>query len=103
MTVASYVLAGLLAGISGIFLAFYTNSISLQSRQLLRALRHRRCRAGRMPPAGIPSSLNFAVLGAVILIGVLADQIIKQRRQGNAQPGKLVRQPSRSSLSQSAR
>jgi ribose transport system permease protein len=28
---------------------------------------------------GIPSSLNFAVMGAVILAGVIADQIIKQR------------------------
>ena len=30
---------------------------------------------------GIPSSLNFAVMGAVILIGVLADQYLVQRRQ----------------------
>ena len=29
---------------------------------------------------GIPSSLNFAVMGAVILIGVLADQYLAQRR-----------------------
>ncbi len=28
---------------------------------------------------GIPSSLNFAVMGAVVLIGVLADQLFKQR------------------------
>lgn len=28
---------------------------------------------------GIPSSLNFAVMGAVVLIGVLADQIIQKR------------------------
>ena len=28
---------------------------------------------------GIPSSLNFAVMGAVILLGVIADQILKQR------------------------
>ncbi len=28
---------------------------------------------------GIPSSLNFAVMGAVILIGVLADQYLVQR------------------------
>jgi ribose transport system permease protein len=28
---------------------------------------------------GIPSSLNFAVMGAVILLGVLADQLLKQR------------------------
>lgn len=30
---------------------------------------------------GIPSSLNFAVMGAVVLAGVLADQIIQKRRQ----------------------
>jgi ribose transport system permease protein len=29
---------------------------------------------------GIPSSLNFAVMGTVILIGVLADQQLQQRR-----------------------
>jgi ribose transport system permease protein len=29
---------------------------------------------------GIPSSLNFAVMGAVVLIGVLADQLLQQRR-----------------------
>jgi len=28
---------------------------------------------------GIPSSLNFAVMGTVILIGVLADQYLAQR------------------------
>ena len=28
---------------------------------------------------GIDSSLNFAVIGAVILIGVIADEIIKKR------------------------
>jgi ribose transport system permease protein len=30
---------------------------------------------------GIPSSLNFAVMGAVILLGVLADQQLQRRRQ----------------------
>ncbi|MCO0638240.1 ABC transporter permease, partial [Lutimaribacter sp. EGI FJ00014] len=30
---------------------------------------------------GIPSSLNFAVMGSVILIGVLVDQQFAQRRQ----------------------
>lgn len=29
---------------------------------------------------GIPSSLNFAVMGSVILIGVLADQHFTRRR-----------------------
>ena len=30
---------------------------------------------------GIPSSLNFAVMGTVILLGVLADQILQRRRK----------------------
>src|SRR5215207_9111418 len=30
---------------------------------------------------GIPSSLNFAVMGGVILLGVLADQQLQRRRQ----------------------
>jgi ribose transport system permease protein len=29
---------------------------------------------------GIPSSLNFAVMGAVVLAGVLADQVLTRRR-----------------------
>jgi ribose transport system permease protein len=38
---------------------------------------------------GIPSSLNFAVMGSVILIGVLADQqIAKYRRRHMAQGGR---------------
>lgn len=31
---------------------------------------------------GIPSSLNFAVMGAVILVGVLADQQFNHLREG---------------------
>ena len=30
---------------------------------------------------GIPSSLNFAVMGGVILIGVLVDQVLSQRKK----------------------
>ena len=30
---------------------------------------------------GIPSSLNFAVMGAVILLGVIADRELQRRRQ----------------------
>jgi ribose transport system permease protein len=30
---------------------------------------------------GIPSSLNFAVMGAVVLIGVLADQVFQRRAE----------------------
>ncbi len=28
---------------------------------------------------GIPSSLNFAVMGAVVLLGVMADQVLQRR------------------------
>jgi len=28
---------------------------------------------------GIPSSLNFAVMGAVILVGVVTDQLLRHR------------------------
>ena len=37
---------------------------------------------------GIPSSLDFAVMGAVVLIGVLADEVLKRRAKR-----KLTRQP----------
>jgi ribose transport system permease protein len=30
---------------------------------------------------GIPSSLNFAVMGAVVLVGVLADQLLQKSAQ----------------------
>lgn len=36
---------------------------------------------------GIPSSLNFAVMGSVILLGVLADQQIAKSRFGAEKPG----------------
>ncbi len=48
---------------------------------------------------GIPSSLNFAVMGTVILIGVLADQYLVQRRQraatakGRLQAGAIAGAP----------
>lgn len=103
----AYVLSGLLAGIAGILLAFYTNSISPSSHgnfyelygiaaavlggcslrggegsiigiligtALLQILQN------LVNLLGIPSSLNFAVMGAVILIGVVADQLLRQRR-----------------------
>jgi ribose transport system permease protein len=35
---------------------------------------------------GIPSSLNFAVMGGVILIGVLADQQLMRYRKSRATP-----------------
>lgn len=111
---SSYVIAGLLAGISGILFAFYTNSVSPSNHgnfyelygiaaavlggcslrggegsilgiiigtALLQVLQN------LVNLLGIPSPLNFAVMGAVVLIGVLADQCF----QGRAQK-KLVRQ-----------
>jgi ribose transport system permease protein len=103
---SAYILAGLLTGISGILFAFYTNSVSpsnhgnfyelygiaaavlggcslrggegsiigiLIGTALLLVLQN------LVNLLGIPSSLNFAVMGAVVLIGVLADQIFQNR------------------------
>ncbi len=103
---ATYVVAGLLTGISAILFAFYTNSVSpsnhgnfyelygiaaavlggcslrggegsiigiLIGTALLLVLQN------LVNLLGIPSSLNFAVMGAVVLIGVLADQIFQAR------------------------
>ena len=103
----TYVIAGLLTAISGIIFAFYTNSVSpanhgnayelygiaaavlggcslrggegsvvgiLIGTALLQVLRN------LVNLLGIPSSLDFAVMGAVILIGVMADQIFTERR-----------------------
>ncbi len=103
----AYVLSGLLAAISGILIAFYTNSVSPSSHgsfyelygiaaavlggcslrggegsvigillgtALLQVLQN------LVNLLGIPSSLNFAVMGAVILLGVLVDQLLKNRK-----------------------
>jgi ribose transport system permease protein len=103
---SAYVLSGMLAGVSGVLIAFYTNSVSPSSHgnfyelygiaaavlggcslrggegsiigiligaTLLQILQN------LVNLLGIPSSLNFAVMGAVILLGVVADQILKQR------------------------
>lgn len=104
---SAYVLCGFLAGIAGIVLAFYTNSISPSSHgnsyelygiaaavlggcslrggsgsiigiligtALLQVLQN------LVNLLGIPSSLNFAVMGVVILLGVIADQLLQQRQ-----------------------
>jgi len=104
---SSYVLCGFLTGIAGVLLAFYTNSVSPSSHgnfyelygiaaavlggcslrggegsiigiligtALLQVLQN------LVNLLGIPSSLNFAVMGAVILIGVLADQLLRKRQ-----------------------
>ena len=105
----AYVLSGLLAGVSTIFLVFYTNSVSpstfgnfyelyaiaaavlggcslrggegsilgiVLGTALLQVLQN------LVNILGIPSSLNFAVMGTVILLGVLADQQLAKRREG---------------------
>ncbi|MBM4017254.1 MAG: ABC transporter permease [Planctomycetes bacterium] len=105
---SAYVVAAALAGISGILIAFYTNSISPSGHgtfyelygiaaavlggcslrggegsvigivigtALLQVLRN------LVNLLGIPSSLEFAVMGAVILAGVMVDQVLMQRRQ----------------------
>jgi ribose transport system permease protein len=104
---SAYVIGGLLTGISGILFAFYTNSISPSNAgnfyelygiaaavlggcslrggegsiigivigtallQLLQNL---------VNLLGIDSSLNFSVMGAVVLVGVIADQLLQKRR-----------------------
>ncbi len=112
MVASAYIILGALVGIAGIVFAFYTNSISPSSHgnsfelygiaaavlggcslrggegsiigiligtALLQVLQN------LVNLLGIPSSLNFAVLGAVILIGVIADQIF-QRRPARVKP-----------------
>ena len=103
---SAYVLSGGLAGLAGIVFAFYTNSISPSSHgnffelygiaaavlggcslrggegsilgivtgtALLQILQN------LVNLLGVPSSLNFAVMGAVILAGVVADQVLTRR------------------------
>ncbi|UEM02441.1 ABC transporter permease [Skermanella rosea] len=105
---AAYVIGGTLAGISSVFFVFYTQSVSPSAHGnfyelyaiaaavlggcslrggegsilgivlgtvLLQVLQN------LVNILGIPSSLNFAVMGAVILLGVLADQQLQIRRQ----------------------
>ncbi len=104
----AYVLSGALAGVSTVLLVFYTNSVSPSSfgnfhelyaiaaavlgggslrggegsilgivlgTALLQVLQN------LVNILGIPSSLNFAVMGTVILLGVLADQQLQARRR----------------------
>jgi ribose transport system permease protein len=108
----AYVILGALTGIAGIVFAFYTNSISPSSHGIsfelygiaAAVLGGCSLRGGEgsivgiligsallqvlqnlVNLLGIPSSLNFAVLGVVILVGVLADQIF-QRRSARVKP-----------------
>jgi ribose transport system permease protein len=103
---SAYAISMLLASISGIMLAFYTNSISpaahgsfyelygiaaavlggcslrggegsvlgiVLGTALLQVLQN------LVNLLGIPSSLNFAVMGTVILLGAIVDQILGRR------------------------
>lgn len=121
VVIASYVLCCGLTAVAAIFIAMYTRSISPSSHGnfyelyaiaaavlggcslrggegsiigvvlgtvLLQVLQN------LVNLLGIPSSLNFAVMGSVILIGVLADQQISKsrlstRRHGQAPSGSL--------------
>src|SRR6185369_11083513 len=100
----AYVISGGLAAVSAILIAFYTNSVSPSSHgnfyelYAIAAAVLGGCslRGGEGSIAGIiigtallqvlrnlvnlldiPGSLDFAVMGAVILIGVIADQILR--------------------------
>lgn len=103
----AYVISGMLAAVSAVIIAFYTNSISPASHgnfyelyaiaaavvggcslrggegsvlgivigtALLQVLRN------LVNLLDIPSSLDFAVMGAVILIGAMADQLFGRRK-----------------------
>jgi ribose transport system permease protein len=104
----AYVISGALAGVSTVLFVFYTNSVSPSSfgnfyelyaiaaavlggcslrggegsilgivlgTALLQVLQN------LVNILGIPNSLNFAVMGTVILLGVLADQQLQARRR----------------------
>ncbi|WBV45073.1 ABC transporter permease [Pseudoroseomonas cervicalis] len=107
VVIGAYLLGGLLAGLSTVLLVFYTSSVSPSSfgnfyelyaiaaavlggcslrggegsvlgivlgTVLLQILQN------LVNILGIPSSLNFAVMGSVILLGVLADQQLGRRK-----------------------
>jgi ribose transport system permease protein len=104
----AYIISGALAGVSTVLFVFYTNSVSPSSfgnfyelyaiaaavlggcslrggegsvlgivlgTALLQVLQN------LVNILGIPNSLNFAVMGTVILLGVLADQQLQTRRK----------------------
>lgn len=105
----AYVVAGVLTGISAILFAFYTNSITPSSHGSFfelygiaaAVLGGCSLRGGEGSVLGvllgtvllqvlqnlvnllrIPSSLNFAVMGAVILLGVIADRVLRREPAG---------------------
>lgn len=108
IVIGAYVIEMLLVGIAGIVIAFYTNSISPANHgnsyelygiaaavlggcslrggegsvlgivigtALLVALQN------AVNILGIPSSLNYSVMGGVIFIGVFVDQVLGQRKK----------------------
>ena len=104
---SAYVISGALAGLTAVFLTFYTYSVSPSAHgsfyelygiaaAVLGGCSLRGGEGSIMGIAlgtvllqvlqnlvnllGIPTSLNFAVMGAVILVGVLTDQQLKRRR-----------------------
>jgi len=104
----AYVVAALLTAMSAVLFAFYTNSISPSTHGTFyelygiaaAVLGGCSLRGGEGSIFGIvigtallqvlqnlvnllsiPSSLNFAVMGAVILIGVTADQLLRSKRR----------------------
>ncbi|SEO94874.1 ribose transport system permease protein [Rhodospirillales bacterium URHD0017] len=108
---AAYIISGGLAGLSAIYLAMYTRSISPASHGnfyelygiAAAVLGGCSLRGGEgsilgivlgaillqilqnlVNLLGIPSSLNFAVMGGVILIGVVADQQLTRLRERRA-------------------
>ncbi len=107
VTASAYILAAGLTGISGVLFAFYTNMVTPSTHGTFyelygiaaAVLGGCSLRGGEGSIIGIligaaliqvlqnfvnlmeiPSSLNFAVMGTVILFGVLADQVIAYRR-----------------------
>ena len=105
---SAYVISGLLAAVAAILLAFYTNSVSPSSHgnfyelYAIAAAVLGGCslRGGEGSIVGIvagtalfqvlrnlvnlldiPSSLDFAVMGAVILIGVIVDQVLRPKEK----------------------
>ena len=118
--VAAYVICGLLTALAAIFFAMYTKSISPSSHGnfyelyaiaaavlggfslrggegsiigvvlgavLLQVLQN------LVNLLGIPSSLNFAVMGSVILIGVIADQQFDNYRRRRAAAASAPQEP----------
>ena len=123
----AYIISGGLAGISTVMFVFYTNSVSPSSfgnfyelyaiaaavlggcslrggegsilgivlgTALLQVLQN------LVNILGIPNSLNFAVMGSVILVGVLADRQLQNRRQRKMALASLARTPPKTTVLQ---